>query len=286
MNTEKWEPNELPVDCLENVLGEISTVEQESPGVYYLSVSGSGKWEGGEYYALWTDAPDISGEAKEYGLSTAQCPGLLLYPFAKDDSGWRIVQYELYKYRTINKIPLPVEDTLTETALYSTEIHPEYFGTYPVPVMTPWGHTLRHRALDNGIYWIETSQCDHILAVCAPIWQELSSAATEIAIQVKYDPGIDGALFFDEAACCIPIWELMKLRHEWEQKIIDKAALMNTIWQRFPQYAAVYNAQVQQGLQDTMGLLFNAVGVEMDLNSNMDDMISISPHAGSEFLHL
>lgn len=66
--------------------------------------------------------------------------------------------------------------------------------------------------------------------------------------------------------------------------MVDKAALMNAIWQNCPEYAAVYNAQVQQGLYDTTGLLLNSVGIETELNPDMEDAISISPQAGIEFL--
>lgn len=285
---ENWNISDFPTDLLKNFLGEIYAVEQESLGVYYLSVSGSEEWSNGEYYAVWSDAPDISREAKGYGLRPEQCPELLLYPFAKDDSGWRIIQYELHKYRIANKLPMADRDILTDTTLYSIEIHPEYFGMYPVPTLTPWGYTLRHKMLDNGIYWLETNQCRHVLAVCFPIWQELSSAAIEVAIQIKYaqEFQLEGPLLFEEQVCCIPIWELMKSRRQWELKLIDKAALMNAIWKYFPEYAAMYNAQVQQGLQDAIGLLLNAVDVQIERKPDIGDMISISPQAGIDFLHL
>ena len=283
-----WNVGDFSADLLESILGEINAVEQESPGVCYLSVSGSEDWSSGEYYAVWSNAPDISEEAKSYGLRSGQCPELLLYPFAKDNSGWRIIRYELYKYRTENGLPMPEEDNFTDIALYSIEIHPDYFGMYPVPTLTPWGYTLRHKMLDNGIYWLETNQCKHVLAVCFPIWQELSSAATEAAVQMKsaQEFYLEKPLFFEEQAYCIPIWELMKSRRQWELKLIDKAALMNAILQYFPKYATIYNTQVQQGLQDTAGLLLNAVDMQVELKPNVDDVISISPQAGINFLRL
>lgn len=285
---ENWNISDFSAGLLEDLLGEINTVEQEGPGVCYLSVSGNEEWSSGEYYAVWSNAPNISREAKGYGLRPEQCPELLLYPFIKDDSGWRIIQYELYKYRIVNRLPMPEESDFTDTALHSTEIHPEYFGLFPVPVVTPWGYTLRHKMLDNGIYWLETNHGRRILAVCFPIWQELSSAAMEIANQINYAPElhVERTLFFDELAFCIPIWELMKVRRQWESKIVDKAALMNAIWRYFPEYAAIYNAQVQQGLQDTAGLLLNAVNMQVELEPDIDDVISISPQAGIDFLHL
>lgn len=61
---------------------------------------------------------------------------------------------------------------------------------------------------------------------------------------------------------------------------------MNAIWKYFPEYATIYNAQVQQGLQDTAGLLLNAVDIQAELEPDMDDVISLSPQAGIDFLHL
>lgn len=287
MDTEKWNQDDFPVDLITDTLGEINDIEQEIPGVYYLSTSGSEGWSGGEYYAVWERAPDISQEAKGYGLLIEKGLRLLLYPFAKDDSGWRIIQYELYRYCTAKGLPLPEKNALINSALYGREIHPNYFGAYPVPASTPWGYTLRYKALDNGIYWMETSRCKRALAVCPPICQELSDIAMKIAVQTKYDPEseLEGPVFFEEQSYCIPIWELMKLRKKWESGMVDKAALMNAIWQSFPEYAAVYNAQVQQGLHDATGLLLNAVGIETELNPITDDTISISPQAGVAFLH-
>lgn len=285
---ENWNTSDFSAGLLESLLGEINAVEQESPGVCYLSVSGNEEWSSGEYYAVWSDVPNISKEAKSYGLRPEQCPELLLYPFMKDDSGWRIIQYELYKYRIVNRLPMSEESDFIDTTLHSIEIHPEYFGLFPVPVLTPWGYTLRHKMLDNGVYWLETNQCQRVLSVCFPIYQELSSAAVEIAIRINYAPEfhVEGPLFFNEQACCIPIWELMRVRRQWESKIVDKAALMNAIWQYFPEYATIYNTQVQQGLQDAVGLLLNAVDIQVELKPDTDDVISISSQAGIDFLRL
>lgn len=287
MNREPWNKKSL-LEALENVLGRTSNIEQEGPGIYYLSADGNEAWSGGEYYAVCGDAPDISKEAKEYGLRAETCPGLLLYPFAKDNSGWRIIQYEVYRYRTENKIPLPEAGAFTNAALYGCEIHPEYFGLYPAPALTPWGRTLRHKALDNGIYWIETNQCKHVLAVCFPIWQELSSTVAKIGKPIKAHSALKAGdpLFFEKLSYCLPIWELLKARPKWESGLVDRAALMNHIWKNFPQYAAAYNTQVQQGMQDTAGLLLNAGNIQVALNPNIKDGILLSPQVGCDFLYL
>ena len=58
----------------------------------------------------------------------------------------------------------------------------------PVPALTPWGYTIRHRALDNGIYWIETDQCEEVLAVAHPAWAaDLPKSVLRHGRQLTYD---------------------------------------------------------------------------------------------------
>ena len=104
--------------------------------------------------------------------------GLRLFAYPDNSSGWRIVEYEVSKYDlTVKGIPVP-EYMFRDMSLHAMELHPEYFGTFPVPFHTPCGYTLRYRTLDNGIYWPETSEGTEWLAVCFPIWNaELSTAA-------------------------------------------------------------------------------------------------------------
>lgn len=83
---------------------------------------------------------------------------------------------------------LPQERALHEIALNAAEFHPEYFGTYPVPYITPQGYTTRHWVLENGIYWIATDQCAEFLTVCYPVWStELSDLAMQVGEQIEYD---------------------------------------------------------------------------------------------------
>lgn len=89
-------------------------------------------------------------------------------PWMRRTNGHRIVRYELYKYRLQHGLPLPEQSALRDTAVYGMELHPEYFGPYPVPLHTPRGNTVRHKRLLNGVYWIETDQCRELLAVCYP----------------------------------------------------------------------------------------------------------------------
>ena len=207
------------------------------------------------------------------------------------DNGHRIVRYELYKYRLQHGLPLPEQSALRDTAVYGMELHPEYFGPYPVPLHTPRGNTVRHKRLLNGVYWIETDQCRELLAVCYPIGQgDLPVMVQEWALQTDYDRthGIHhtlGYLFFAGRHLCVALFELMQLHRELETNgMVDPAALMNAIWRDNPAYAVVYNLEEALGLHDTFGLLMQQVGVEQELVGSTEQMIVYSPEAGVTFL--
>ncbi len=111
---------------------------------------------------------------------------------------------------------------------------PEYFGTFPVPYHTPDGYILRYQTLANGIYWLETSTYKELLAVCFPVWSaELSPASAALGMVTKQDAVIDikeamGCVFFTEESSCVPIYELMMTRQEWDGTIIHRfTALFN-----------------------------------------------------------
>ena len=237
------------------------------------------------------DSPAIPREAKTYGVPLPQYPMLLSYALDEADNGHRIVRYELYKYRLQHGLPLPEQSALHDTAVYGMELHPEYFGPYPVPLHTPRGNTVRHKRLLNGVYWIETDQCRELLAVCYPIGQgDLPVMVQEWALQTDYDRthGIHhtlGYLFFAGRDLCVALFELMQLHRELETNgMVDPAALMNAIWRDNPAYAVVYNLEEALGLHDTFGLLMQQVGVEQELVGSTEQMIVYSPEAGVTFL--
>lgn len=188
-------------------------------------------------------------------------------------------------------LPLPEQSAFHDTAVYGMELHPEYFGPYPVPLHTPRGNTVRHKRLLNGVYWIETDQCRELLAVCYPIGQgDLPVMVQEWALQTDYDRtrGIHhtlGYLFFAGRHLCVALFELMQLHRELETNgMVDPAALMNAIWRDNPAYAVVYNLEEALGLHDTFGLLMQQVGVEQELVGSTEQMIVYSPEAGVTFL--
>lgn len=265
-------------------LGLIIRTEPICPGVYLLSARNDDELLPRDYYAVMEESI-ISQAAKSYGRKVS---GLFLYSLADDASGQWIVKYEIARYRVRKHLPL--DEPLRTTALFAAQIHPEYFGAFPVPIYTPQGCTVRYWILDNGIYWIETDRCENVLAVCYPIWStELSEWTEKLGEETVYDKGHGiettlGYIFFPEQISCIPIYELMRTRSEWSGTLIDRPALMNAIWKVLPEYALLTNQQEQAGQNDFVFLLLRELGVDAEPNISPDHMILISPDANKDFL--
>lgn len=135
-------------------------------------------------------------------------------------------------------------------ALYGMEESPEYFGTFPVPFLTPRGCTVRHRMLLNGVFWLETDRCEEMLAICYPIWEaDITIPEQNLAEQLEYDrmQGITktlGYLFFPKHSSCIALYELCYHHPKIvESGAVNMAALMNAILRLYPEYAASHNKE-------------------------------------------
>lgn len=150
--------------------------------------------------------------------------------------------------------------------------------------------TIRHRRLSNGVCWLETDSVVQALSVVYPLWEDLSETARGLAelLPRDRDLGIDntlGYLFFSERASCIPLFELYKLHEEWNTDgLIDYPALMNAVWQSFPDYAAVTNSREQAGANDVAGMLLRDLGMEAEPRICSERLISITPGIGTHFL--
>lgn len=271
------------LDLLAYELGEIHRWEEECPGVYYLAVLPDTA-NAEEYYIVLEDA-SISQEVRAMGRPLQSAP-VLTYRLDSEDGAYTAVKYEVLKYLTLHGLPLPEDSSLLDAALFGAERCPNYFGAYPVPLCTPWGRTLRHRPLDNGVYWIETEQCVEVLAVCYPVWDgELSEGLLEIGRKLEAE-GDMGYLYFLREAACVAVWELLRTRSELiDAGLIRKPELMNAIWRYQPGYALGYNAQEQAGLHDVLGLLLYALGVEdRELKGSPEYMIAMDPETGTDFI--
>ena len=198
---------------LTNELGKILQWEKECPGVYYLGVLPEDEDGNGlEYYAVFENAP-ISQEVRTMGKRLETVPAWVYLLDSEEGPRWA-VYYEILKYKTMHSHPLPEGESLQDAALYGMELCPDYFGTYPVPPQTPWGRTLRHRPLDNGIYWMETDQCAEVLAVSYPMWEGELSEGVQTSAQRLDHEGELGYLYFSKQAACVAIWELLRTRSE------------------------------------------------------------------------
>jgi len=189
MNQETYQSADKLPSELRKALGTLLWAIPECPGVHYIGVEPDEKEassDADEYYLVEKSTPMISNEVKAYGNAVPGCPDYLLYPYLEYGSGYLLVGYEVCKYRIQNHIPLPPNETLHEIAVYAAEEHPEYFGRYPVPSVTPWGCTLRHKAIDNGAYWIETDQYKEILAVNYTMRDDFSSFSKLLSRQIGY----------------------------------------------------------------------------------------------------
>lgn len=265
-------------------IGQIHQVDELCPGVYLLSAKSDEELLIRDYYIV-TDKSVVPKSAKSYGRKLSS---LWIFPLDNDAGGHWIIRFEVARYRTMHHLPL--DEPLRTTAIFAAQMHPEYFGTFPAPVHTPRGCTIRYWTLDNGIYWIETELCERILAVCYPIWStELSELVERLGEMTEYDRTHDieetlGYIFFPTQLSCIPIYELMRVRSEWAGTLIDKHALMNAIWRVLPEYALLMNRQEQTGQNDFISALLRELGVEVEPNISMDHMITIFPDAGEDFL--
>ena len=93
-----------------------------------------------------------------------------------------------------------------------------------------------------------------------------------------------GCLFFSRRDSCIPLFELLYLRDDWKTaNKINVPALMNAIWKYYPEYAASHNLEEQFGANDLLGVILNTMGEDVELSGSVENVISMSPHAGTNF---
>ena len=182
-------PDDLPFD-LTAELGEVVAVELKSPGVYYIATQKEGDSpDYPEVYVVTADAPAISEKARTYGQEFPGHPDLRVYDILQPKSGRYIIDFEMRRYQIKCHLPeIEDEDSLYTAALYGAEEHPDYFGAFPVPSLTPRGFTVRHKTILNGVYWLETDRCEEMLAVCYPIWKsDISIPEQNQGEQLEYD---------------------------------------------------------------------------------------------------
>ena len=274
-------------DCLLNMLndvyGEIVLHKEECPGVYYITAR---KNEFDiflhEYYVADKNTPSLSTQAKERGQPIEEVPGFLSFSIDDLYSGQKIVAYEIWRYRLRARLPIETSEDFYEFSLHAAEYHPDYFGTYPVPMLTPCGRVVRYQTVENGIYWLETEQAKETVAFCMPLWEMFSSYTQHLGKYVRGTTEDRTYLFFTHTDSCLPFFELWTEHPEWKDSpMFDLPALMNAIWAYFPDYAVSYNAMEQNGANSLSIILQNA-----ELKVRPEKMISMTPEAGTDFLKI
>ena len=280
-------PENLPLDL--DDLGMVTQAELVMPGVYDAILENPETGVGMEAYIALKNAPGLSSAAKKFGEAAPGYPELLVYSECKTGNTRYIVSYEQFRYRIMHNLPLPENDNIRSIAAVGAEIYPGYFGGYPVPFLTPWGCTTRNKVIANGLYWLETEQCQRGLAIAYPKYDDLSDGARGLA--ERFDDGsahtnnqMPGYLFFRDADSCVPLFELVFTSDGPDIYCIDRAALMNAIYRFHPEYAAQYNVAEQAGMNDGLGQFFRVLGVDVEPQSSPERLISLTAQAGTEFI--
>lgn len=283
--TQLLTPENLPLD-----LGELRVVTEADlvmPGVYDVILESSETGTAAEGFIVHRSAADISDMAKRYGKPAPAYPELLIYTEDNTGNSRYIIGYELFRYRILHQLALPEGENIRSIAAIGAEMYPEYFGSYPVPLRTPWGYTTRHKVIANGLYWLETEQCRRGLALAAPIYDDLSDGARGLAERCNDDSGehAPAYLFFRKPDSCVPLFELLSdMRKERLCCEIGWAALMNAVYLHHPEYATQHNLAEQAGINDGLGRFLHTMGLEAELHSSPERLLSLTAQAGTEFI--
>lgn len=78
----------------------------------------------------------------------------------------------------------------------------------------------------------------------------------------------------------------METRKEWEGNIINHPALMNAIWEFFPQYAMHLNGKTDTNLNLFVSMLLNRSDFEVFPKPDENRRVYMFPEAETDFLLL
>ena len=278
-------PENLPLDLGE--LGMVTEAELVMPGVYNAILEFFETGLAVEAFIVLSSAEEISAAAKRYGKTDPGHPNLLVYSEDETGNTRYIVGYELFRYKILRHLPLSEGETIRSISAAGAEMYPEYFGGYPVPFLTPWGCTTRHKIIANGLYWLETELCQRGLAVAYLKYDDGARSLAERFhdASVQADRDVPGYLFFTEANSSVPLFELVSVIPK-EQLCyeVNRAALMNAVYQHFPEYAAQHNLAEQAGLNDGLGQFLHTQGIDVALNGSPDRLIFLTAQAEEKYI--
>jgi len=239
----------------------IQDIVEECPGVFYLSVRKPDSIVQRELYAVLPSAvPEIiSEETIAYG---DKIEDTYFFEYDKGHNGWHLVQFEVLRYKTKRGLFIDETQSLYGAAIFATEQYPEYFGETIPPRCTPWGLVIRHKRAADGVYFLETDQCEWVLALSFPVWsvsisenaQQYGSFCEEdkrmIQEEAKY-------LYFQRDKCAPAIYELLQDEtYKGIRKFINSQEILETnLYMKTPSYAIAQNLSEVDWLRFIAGLL-------------------------------
>ena len=271
-------------------LGIVIKAELVMPDVFDTVIEDRETGLAMEAFIVSQNAENISAAAKRYGMTDPEYTELLVYREDSTGNTRYIIEYELFRYRVRNHLPTPDGEDIRTLAAIGAELYPECFGRYPVPYLTPWGCTIRHKVLSSGLFWLETEQFQQGLAVAFPKYDDLSDGARGLAEcgddgPTSTDGQIPAYLFFREHDSAVPLFELIIMVGKPELcHMIDRTALMNAIYLYHPEYAAQHNLAEQMGQNDGAGRFLQAQGFDLEPKSAPERFIAMSGGKGAQFI--
>ena len=207
-----------------------------------------------EFYVVQPEEAEgiISDEVLSYGERSGD-----VRVFVPDDvelTGWGLVKYEISRYRVRRKIELEDGETIYSLAICAAERYPAYFGGILPPRNTPWGAMVRAKKAAEGVYFVESVQCEWIFAVAFPIWADglseyIHQLGETLPAAQEIEEGEAVHWYFKRELCAPVIFELLNdLSYSGLFDFVYSGeALENELYHSFPEYVLAYNSSVLYG---------------------------------------
>ena len=166
-------------------LGPVIYLEDEIPGVYYVSLRYIRTGMMREYYIIETDAAMISEAAKTYGKPLRHHPELLSVLIGPKGNGYLVIRFEIALQKVWQNLPPSSDESIADVAMYGMIDNPEFFGEYPAPLRSPDGKIVRYERLKPGVFDVLSERGKRMIAVAEPVWRaELSDQIVSNGVQL------------------------------------------------------------------------------------------------------
>lgn len=262
---------ELPFEFPEGRWGEPIQVEEECPGVYYVFTKDQDTLMTHELYAVTKKAIPgiISHKTASYGTRMGE---VIIFEYGQMGGGWSLVKFEVMRYKTKNGLKSEDGETLFCAAAFAAEKYTDYFGGYIPPRMTPWGPVVRVKRAEEGIFFLETTKCEWVLAIAYIIWEsELTEAARWYGSLCEYDAMLGEQeakyLYFRRNKCAATLFELICLGRnpKCEKYIVSREVLEMQVYLQNPEYAISHNRWELEGYgtNNILWHLLTEMGVDL-----------------------